>query len=195
MSESQPVLSLGELEQRVERRVAQFERMLGVLSHSLGATMFPSLPSQEEVKDHRQWRRVVFATEALVDHVRNERAALDFARNPVNSELESMPKSQWSGRVWPTLEAVVEGSQCVKLEVDGDGSISPSFTREVLTLLLAVDEMASTKSSMNVRIDIAANSVELVLPSGLAGLRGPLDSWLGRQRPANDTQTKVRFEP
>ena len=79
----------------VRNRVLQLEKVLGAVAHQLGATMLPSIKPDVELAEHRSWKRLAFQTQALADHLRHQKLALDFLRGRNTGDLDDMPGDLW----------------------------------------------------------------------------------------------------
>ncbi|WP_145194868.1 hypothetical protein [Planctomycetes bacterium Poly30] len=124
----------------VRDRVLQLERVLSAVAHQLGATMLPSIKHDAELADHRSWKRLAFQTEALADHLRHQKLALDFLRGKKTGDLDDMPGDLWQEWVVPILQGLLTKGQ--RLVFDGyvSAPVSLPLSHAISTALIAVDE-------------------------------------------------------
>lgn len=111
------------------------DRLLGAIAHQVGAAMLPSPTSAPELEGHRAWRRLAFVTNALADHVRGEKRALDQLRGAPSMDAEPMDAAEWMTWFPELLGGLVNRERC-RVAYALDGPIPSTFPRAVLLLLV-----------------------------------------------------------
>lgn len=131
---------LEKLDGCVKARVVQLEKVLGSVAHQLGATMLPSIKEDPATREHRSWKRLAFQTQALADHLRHQKLALDFLRGKKEGDLDDMPGELWQEWVVPILQGLLTKGQ--KLEFGGQVSdpVALPLSHAVSIAIIAVDE-------------------------------------------------------
>lgn len=123
-----------EARRRFARAVAQADRLLGAVAHQVGAAMLPSSMVAPDLEGHRAWRRLVFVTEALSEHVRGEKRALDQLRGSPAMDTVPMEADDWCTWFPELLAGFVERDR-VNMRFELQGLVPCAVPRAVALLL------------------------------------------------------------
>lgn len=143
---------LGQLDGRIRTRLVQLEVILSSVAHQLGATMLPTIKADPELSEHRSWRRLAFQAQALSDHLRNQKLALDFLRGKKAGDLDDMPGEQWQGWVAPLLEGLLTKRQTLQWSGQVPDPVALPLSHAVATAMIAVDEQMRGAAAVHVSL-------------------------------------------
>lgn len=129
------------LSERVEKRVREAARLTGAVAHQLGATMLPSIRDGDpEIADRKDWKRLTFQAQMLVDHVRRQKSALDVFRSKLDGDLESLEGPEWGEWVASLIVGCGNFDTPAKVEVDATSPVDLALSHAILVMYVAFDE-------------------------------------------------------
>lgn len=179
-----PELSEDEIQRRVAERLDDLVRFARVVAHELGGTMLPTRPHVPELEHHPRWRRLMFQTEVLVDHLKEMKAALDRFRAGTDDGAAAAPFEAWSMQQRPLLTSVLRGGGQLKLHGPPPGDEAPwdrndaPVTRGVTLMLLTLDVQSPPGGWESVALNFGGREGERwiraeVIPESCTVLRMP----------------------
>lgn len=150
----------------VRDRVLQLEKLLSAVAHQLGATMLPSIKDDPLVSGHRSWKRLAFQTEALADHLRHQKLALDFLRGKKAGDLDDMPGELWQEWVVPILQGLLTRGQRLILDGPVSEPVTLPLSHAISTALIAVDEQMDGPGEVRLLLQREAGETSIELRLG-----------------------------